>query len=175
MKEKTLKDDPYRCWRNRWYPFIEADQKIEPILDLQIIPHQNWIQTVRQALLLSTNELAERMNISRAAVSKMELNELKGSISIETLKRTAEALDCELIYVFRPKSKKLFSRLIWDVIVQNGPLSGERFFHQAATAFSRMKNLKIRRKNKWTRRRFYHDIRNQFLRKQKTMQAKLAK
>lgn len=163
MENELKKDDPYRYWRNRWYPFIHADYLVEAFLSCSLAT--GWIQRARQALLYSTNELADRIGISSAAVCKMERSEAKGTISLETLKRAADALDCELVYAFRPKSKKLFSKIIWDAMMGNGPLPGERFFHKASNAFGRMKNIKVRRKNKWTIRRHYHDIRNQIKRK----------
>lgn len=154
-----MKKDLYREWKSRWYPFPLADHLVSPFLFNQRESTQSWIKLARQALLLSTNELATRMKISRAAVSKMEKSEIKETITIETLKRAANALDCELVYVFKPKSNKLFSQIIWEAL--NSSVTTQQ---QTKSSIWRMKNMKIRRKNKWTIRKNYHDIRNRIIR-----------
>jgi len=48
-------------------------------------------------------QLAKRINLSAPNVSQMEIGEVKGSVTLNTLKKAAEAMGCELVYVFRPK------------------------------------------------------------------------
>ena len=39
----------------------------------------------------------------KAAIAQAERGEAKGKVTIETLKRMAEAMECEFVYAFVPK------------------------------------------------------------------------
>ena len=67
-------------------------------------PHKGWIRAIRDALGMSSRELAERMGIAQQTVVDLERNEQRGTIKLETLQRAAEALDCELVYFLRPRA-----------------------------------------------------------------------
>ena len=67
-------------------------------------PHRGWIRAVRDALGMSTTELARRLGVSQQRVTALEQGELRLSIQLNTLKRVANALDCELVYAQVPKS-----------------------------------------------------------------------
>ena len=47
--------------------------------------------------------MAERASVKRQSYSQFEAAEEKGSISIASLRRMAEAMDCELVYFIVPK------------------------------------------------------------------------
>lgn len=63
-----------------------------------------WIRTVRTALGMSASQLAKRLGVTQQAVANTERNERKGTVSLSTLAKVAEALDCELVVEFRPKT-----------------------------------------------------------------------
>ncbi len=65
-------------------------------------PKQGWISAVRQALGMTAKQLAERVGLSQPRIAKMELNE--NNLKISTMKKIAEGLDCDFVYVFVPKS-----------------------------------------------------------------------
>lgn len=67
-------------------------------------PHAGWVRAIRDALGLSGPELAHRMGVSPQSVHGIERNEVAGSIRLETLRRAADALDCDLEYVLVPRS-----------------------------------------------------------------------
>ncbi len=67
-------------------------------------PHRGWIRAVRDALGMSTTELARRLGISQQRITALEQGELRLSIQLNTLKRVADALDCELIYALVPRT-----------------------------------------------------------------------
>ena len=52
---------------------------------------------------MSGPELARRLDVSPQSVHEFERNEVSGSIRFETLRRAAEALDCDLEYVLVPR------------------------------------------------------------------------
>jgi predicted DNA-binding mobile mystery protein A len=65
-------------------------------------PVRGWIKAVREALGITTAQLAIRMRIKQPSIIDLERSELKGSIELATLRRAAEALDCTLIYALLP-------------------------------------------------------------------------
>jgi predicted DNA-binding mobile mystery protein A len=53
---------------------------------------------------MTAEQLGERMGgISQPSVQRLELSEAKGSIQLSTLRRAAEALDCEVVYALVPR------------------------------------------------------------------------
>lgn len=66
-------------------------------------PRGGFIRAIRDALQMTAADLADRMGISQPAVHALEANERKGTIRLESLRRAAEAMDCELVYAFIPK------------------------------------------------------------------------
>ncbi len=65
-------------------------------------PVRGWIKAVRQALGMSTTQLAKRLGVKQPSVVGLEQSEAKGSIELATLRRAAEALDCRLVYALVP-------------------------------------------------------------------------
>lgn len=64
-----------------------------------------WIQYMRNALGLTLNDLAKRVGLSLPTVAQAEKREVEGKITIQTLERMAEAMECELVYSFVPKKE----------------------------------------------------------------------
>jgi predicted DNA-binding mobile mystery protein A len=60
------------------------------------------MRTIREALGMSTHELARRMNVSQSRVIQLERSERNGSMRIASLERAATALNCDLCYVLIP-------------------------------------------------------------------------
>lgn len=52
---------------------------------------------------MTTTQLGQRLGVSAAAVAKIENNEHRGAIRLETLARAANALDCDLVYAIVPR------------------------------------------------------------------------
>jgi len=53
---------------------------------------------------MSTTELAARMGTSQSRISALEHGEVQGTVKLETLRRAAEALDCDLVYALVPRT-----------------------------------------------------------------------
>lgn len=66
-------------------------------------PSGGWLRAIRQALGMTTRQLAKAVGVTQAAVVDAERTEAKGDITLATLQRYAAALDCELIYALVPK------------------------------------------------------------------------
>jgi predicted DNA-binding mobile mystery protein A len=67
-------------------------------------PAGGWIRAVREALGMSATQFAERLGVARQTAQEQEQNEIHGSIGLFTLRRAAEALDCQFVYAFVPKT-----------------------------------------------------------------------
>ncbi len=82
------------------------DTRLQPLTPLRSLlkkPSQGWIRSVRQALGMTSVQLARRMGVSQPTILDMEASESADRIQLKTLRRAAEALDCELFYVLVPK------------------------------------------------------------------------
>lgn len=65
-------------------------------------PVRGWIKAVREALGMTTVQLAKRLDVKQPSVAAIEHSEEKGTIELATLRRVAQALDCTLVYALIP-------------------------------------------------------------------------
>jgi predicted DNA-binding mobile mystery protein A len=65
-------------------------------------PVRGWIKAIREALGMSTAQLAKRLGIRQPSIVAIEQSEAKGAIQLSTLRRVAAALDCTLVYALVP-------------------------------------------------------------------------
>jgi predicted DNA-binding mobile mystery protein A len=61
-------------------------------------PPRGWIKAIREALGMTTAQLAERLGVSQPRVAQLEKSEAEDSITLRTLRRAAESLGCTLVY-----------------------------------------------------------------------------
>ena len=66
-------------------------------------PRNGWIREIRQALGMTTGQLAKRIGIPQSNVHSLEARERDGRITLRSLEKAAEALDCEVVYFFIPR------------------------------------------------------------------------
>ena len=67
-------------------------------------PVRGWVKAIREALGMSTAQLARRLGIKQPSVVAIEQSEAKETIELATLRRVAEALDCKLVYALVPNN-----------------------------------------------------------------------
>lgn len=65
-------------------------------------PSRGWIKAIREALGMTTAQLAKRLGIRQPSVVNLQMSEEKGTIELATLRRAAAALDCTLVYALIP-------------------------------------------------------------------------
>jgi len=53
---------------------------------------------------MSLRQVAERAGLSVTSVQSAELNEMKGSIQLDSLRKLADVLECDLVYALVPRS-----------------------------------------------------------------------
>lgn len=67
-----------------------------------VLPSVGWIKSIRTALNMSLRQLGKKNNLTPQSISEMESREANGTISLNTLKDLARALDMRLVYGFIP-------------------------------------------------------------------------
>ena len=76
-------------------------------LHRDVTPRCGWVKTVRLALGMSSTALAARTGMTAQGVRQLEQAEENGSISLKTLAKRADGLDCEVHYILLPRSSLL--------------------------------------------------------------------
>lgn len=83
----------------------QLDKRLNILRDADALapPPRGWIKAIREALGMTTAQLAKRLGVSQPRVVAIEKAEITGAITLETLGRVAQALDCRLICCLAPK------------------------------------------------------------------------
>jgi predicted DNA-binding mobile mystery protein A len=66
-------------------------------------PPRGWVRAVREALGMSAAALAARLGTTPGAVIRLEQSEASDRIRLNTLRRAADALGCDLVYLLVPR------------------------------------------------------------------------
>jgi predicted DNA-binding mobile mystery protein A len=66
-------------------------------------PPRGWVRAVREALGMSAAVLAGRLGTTAGAVTRLEQSEAADRIRMDTLRRAADALGCDLVYLLVPR------------------------------------------------------------------------
>jgi len=89
------------------------------------VPKSGWIQTIRKALGMTTQQFADRLGVARSRAAQLEQSEINYSITLHTLKKAADALECELVYAIIPK-KSNSTNSLEDIISARAELIAEK-------------------------------------------------
>lgn len=101
-KHKTLQK-----MRNRRTLLIEQlDQKLKPFLETRmvLVPERGWINTIRTTLNMTMAQLGTKLNITRQGVKRIEESEANSTVTLNSLKDVANAMDLKFVYALVPKS-----------------------------------------------------------------------
>lgn len=92
----------------------QINRRLESLREVKskTMVREGWIHYIRMALGLTLGDLAKRAGVSISSVAQAERREVDGQVSLSTLKKMAESMNCELVYAFVPK--KEFKTLIHD-------------------------------------------------------------
>lgn len=66
-------------------------------------PPRGWIRAIREALGMTTSQLAERLGVVQSRVPALEQSEAKKSVTLASLEKAANAMDCRLVYALVPR------------------------------------------------------------------------
>jgi predicted DNA-binding mobile mystery protein A len=94
----------------------QLDRSLEPYRAARKVsrPAKGWIRAIRQALGVSSGELARRLGSSRQLPLQLEKSEAEDRITLKSLRAVAHALDCELVYALVPQADRLLHELVED-------------------------------------------------------------
>lgn len=67
-------------------------------------PRSGWLRAIRDALGMPARHVADKLGVNSNAVFAMERSEQAGTIGLDTLRRAADALDCDVVYALVPRS-----------------------------------------------------------------------
>jgi len=83
----------------------QLDRALAPFLVTASIsrPPKGWVRAIREAIGVSSGELAQRMGTSRQLWLQQEKAEAEGRITLRSLRTLASALDCDLVYALVPR------------------------------------------------------------------------
>jgi predicted DNA-binding mobile mystery protein A len=70
-------------------------------------PHKGWVRAIREALGLSSGDMAARMGTSRQLIIQQENAESQDRITLKSLRALANTLDCDLVYALVPRGGSL--------------------------------------------------------------------
>src|SRR5271168_4257021 len=125
---RTQRAAQYRTSLDARFDDMPSIQRLTP-------PVRGWVRAIREALGMTTAQLAKRLGMKQPSVVAIEQSEAKGTIELATLRRMAEALDCALVYALVPNKPleaavrdraRLFSRRRREPVEHSMMLEGQR-------------------------------------------------
>ncbi len=69
------------------------------------MPSNGWLKVVRSAIGMNGSQLAKRLGVTKARISKVEQDELTSSLTLKTMQNMASAMNCHFVYAIVPNNK----------------------------------------------------------------------
>jgi predicted DNA-binding mobile mystery protein A len=82
---------------------LDASLQRRRFLTIMSPPKGGWVSEIRKTLGMSTAHLGRRLGLTRQGVSALEHGEAQGSLTLKSLKRAADALECDVVYALAPR------------------------------------------------------------------------
>ncbi len=80
------------------------DRTLAPLLKLpRRRPQRGWVRAIRDALGMTAEQLGDRIGVTQSTIQRLETSEAADTIQLNSLRRLAEGLGCELVYVLVPR------------------------------------------------------------------------
>lgn len=86
----------------------QATDRDRPIGEI-VRPAPGWLRIIREALGITLTDLAKRLKVTPPAVRSFEQAEAEDRITLASLRRTADAMGCELVYALIPRTGTLLT------------------------------------------------------------------
>ena len=106
----------------------QLEERLEKLREIAALeaPGEGWIRTLRQALGMTTEQLARRMGVTRQAVLQLEAAEQNRTATWTSLRNAAGAMDCEVVYAIIPRGS------LNQVLTRQGRKQAERHVQRIA-------------------------------------------
>jgi predicted DNA-binding mobile mystery protein A len=84
----------------------QIDRGLEPFRAAKTIPRpqKGWLRAIREAIGASAGDLARVLGTSRQLPLQFEKWEAEDRITLKSLRRVADAMDCDLVYALVPRA-----------------------------------------------------------------------
>ena len=85
---------------------LQLDKGLGPFLVASSVPRpqRGWLRAVREAIGATAAEVAQKLGASRQLPLQFEKWEAEDRITLKSLRRMADALDCDLVYAIVPRA-----------------------------------------------------------------------
>lgn len=83
----------------------KVDQAVKKLDGFSMRPPEGWLRTVRKAIGMTGPQLASRLGISKVQIAKTEKREIDGGVTLQTMKKMAEAMNCRFVYAVVPEEE----------------------------------------------------------------------
>lgn len=108
----------YKCCKRKYLQYMrnkrkllidQLDEKLKPFYESRkvLIPERGWTNTIRTTLNMTMAQLGTRLNITRQGVKRIEESEANGSITLNSLKDVAKAMNLKLVYALVPENRTI--------------------------------------------------------------------
>jgi len=67
------------------------------------LPMRGWIRAIRDALGMTGQQLARRLGVQKQRITALEKGEVEGTVTINSMRKAAEAMDCVFVYALLPR------------------------------------------------------------------------
>lgn len=106
----------------------QLEERLERFREIEQMrtPRDGWVRAMRQALGMTTAQLAERMGVTRQAVLQLEKAEQRQTATWTSLRKAADAMDCEVVYAVVPRGS------LQQVLMRQGRKQAERQLRRIA-------------------------------------------
>jgi predicted DNA-binding mobile mystery protein A len=83
----------------------QLDKRLSLLQNMEVLarPPKGWVKAIREALGMTTAQLGRRLGVVQSRAVAIEQAEVKGAVTLDTLEKAAQALDCRLVYVLVPR------------------------------------------------------------------------
>ena len=83
----------------------ERFDALRPFVLAAARPPRGWVRAIRQALGMTTGQLAKRLGVHQPRIIELERGEASGNITVQSLERAAQAMGCRLVYAIIPEKQ----------------------------------------------------------------------
>jgi predicted DNA-binding mobile mystery protein A len=106
----------------------QLEERLEKLRDIAALesPQDGWVRTLRQALGITTEQLASKLGVTRQAVLQLEAAERSQTATWSSLRKAANAMDCEVVYAVVPRGS------LNQVLLRQGRKQAERHVQRIA-------------------------------------------
>lgn len=93
------------AYKNRALIRQQLDKRLQSFASLKDSPPpmRGWIRAIRDALGMTGEKLAWRIGVQKQRIVALEKGEVEGTVTMNSMKKAAEAMDCVFVYALVPR------------------------------------------------------------------------